>query len=121
VDSLPRDGLASIHYLFTKNLGGTAFYRHRHTGFEYVDETRWDTYFKCLQRESDGPDSPGPAYINGDTTHFEQIAKEDGVFNRMLVYRRNSLHSGCIGPDFVPDANPLTGRLSINSFLDVSR
>jgi hypothetical protein len=38
----------------------------------------------------------------------------------MLVYRRNSLHSGCIGPDFVPDANPLTGRLSINSFLDVS-
>jgi len=40
------------------------------------------------------------------------------AFNRMLVYRRNSLHSGNIGKDFVPDANPLTGRLSINCFID---
>ena len=61
---------------------------------------------------------PGPGYINGDTALFEQIAKQDGLFNRMLVYRRNSLHSGCIAPDFVPDPNPLTGRLSINSFID---
>lgn len=31
IDSLGRDGLASIHCLFKKNLGGTAFYRHRKT------------------------------------------------------------------------------------------
>ena len=36
----------------------------------------------------------------------------------MLVYRRNSLHSGCIAKGFVPDPNPLTGRLSINCFID---
>jgi hypothetical protein len=36
----------------------------------------------------------------------------------MLVYKRNSLHSGSIPPDFVPDPNPATGRLSINSFID---
>ena len=42
---------------------------------------------------------------------------EEGVFNRMLVYRRNSLHSGSIAADFVPDPNPRTGRLSINGFL----
>jgi hypothetical protein len=36
----------------------------------------------------------------------------------MLVYRRNSLHSGCIETGFVPDTNPSTGRLSINSFID---
>jgi hypothetical protein len=35
----------------------------------------------------------------------------------MLVYRRNVLHSGCI-EDSVPDPNPSTGRLSINSFID---
>jgi hypothetical protein len=35
----------------------------------------------------------------------------------MLVYRRNSLHSGCIEAS-VPDPNPSTGRLSINSFID---
>jgi hypothetical protein len=40
--------------------------------------------------------------------------------NVVLVYRRNSLHSGCIDPAFVPDANPRTGRLSINSFIDLA-
>jgi hypothetical protein len=67
-----------------------------------------------------GPESPGPEYINGDTALFEQVAMQAGRFNRMLVYRRNSLHSGCIARNFVPDPNPLTGRLSINCFLDVA-
>jgi len=119
VDSLARSGLASIHYLFRGNLGGTAFYRHRKTGFELIDEARQETYFRCLQNEIEGPDAPAAGYINGDTTLFEQVAAQEGVFNRMLVYRRNSLHSGSIAPDFVPDLDPRTGRLSINSFIDV--
>ena len=40
IDSFDGNGLASIHYLFKADLGGTAFYRHRQTGFEYVDESR---------------------------------------------------------------------------------
>ncbi|MFL6577360.1 MAG: DUF6445 family protein, partial [Povalibacter sp.] len=88
-------------------------------GFEYIDESRRDPYLKTLETEREGQNAPGPSYINGDTALFEQIAKQDGVFNRILIYRRNSLHSGSINPDFVPDPNPATGRLSINSFLDV--
>jgi hypothetical protein len=117
-DSAERDGLATVHYLFKKDLGGTAFYRHRKTGFELIDEERAPVYFKSLESENDGPNMPQPEYINGDTALFEQIARQDGVFNRMIVYRRNSLHSGCIGREFVPDPNPLTGRLSINSFIN---
>jgi hypothetical protein len=118
IDSLGSEGLASIHYLFKTDLGGTAFYRHRKTGFEYVDDSRRERYFKSLEAENDGADMPGAEYINGDTPLFEQIAREDGVFNRMLIYRRNSLHSGCIDKRFIPDPNPLTGRLSINSFFE---
>jgi hypothetical protein len=119
IDSVTSNGLASVHYLFRKDLGGTAFYRHRSTGFEYIDASRRERYVQVLEKENSGPDGPGTEYINGDTPLFEQIAKQDGVFNRMLIYRRNSLHSGCIGKDFVPDANPATGRLSINSFIDL--
>jgi hypothetical protein len=118
VDSLAREGFATVHYLFSGKLGGTAFYRHRATGFETLDEVRGPEYFNVLQAESAGPNSPGPHYINGDTPLFEQIARAEGLFNRMLVYRRNSLHSGCIDADFVPDADPRSGRLSINSFID---
>lgn len=119
VDSVRGNGLASVHYLFRAKYGGTAFYRHRATGFEYVDERRQDIYFQTLQDELRGPDSPAAEYINGDTPLFEQIARQDGAFNRILFYRRNSLHSGCIDKDFVPDPDLLTGRLSINCFLDL--
>jgi hypothetical protein len=118
VDSFARSGLATIHYLFKAQHGGTAFYRHRRTGFEVIDETRRAAYARALDEECSGPAMPGPEYINGSTELFEQVAKEDGIFNRMLVYRRNSLHSGCIDAGFVPDPNPSTGRLSINSFMD---
>lgn len=119
LDSVASTGIASVHYLFKGKYGGTAFYRHRKTGYEYVDESRKKTYYDCLESEKSGPDAPQSGYIDGDTALYEQIGKQDGVFNRILIYRKNSLHSGVIGPDFVPDANPLTGRLSINTFIDV--
>jgi hypothetical protein len=119
VDSIAKNGLASIHYLFRSNLGGTAFYRHRATGFESLDESRNERYLRTLQAECRGTHAPGPGYINGDTPLYEQIGKQDGVFNRLLIYRRNVLHSGCIARDFVPEPNPRTGRLSINSFIDL--
>lgn len=118
-DSIEGNALATIHYLFRTSLGGTAFYRHRKTGYEYIDASRRDAYFKSLEAENEGPHLPGAAYINGDTPLYEQIAKQEGVFNRILIYRRNSLHSGCIDKSFVADPNPSTGRLSINSFIDL--
>jgi len=119
LDSVSSTGLASVHYLFKRNFDGTAFYRHRKTGFEYVDESRNKTYYDCVESERNGPHAPQSGYIDGDTPLYEQISKQDGVFNRILIYRKNSLHSGVIGRDFIPDANPLTGRLSINSFMEV--
>jgi hypothetical protein len=120
VDSLAPEGLATIHYLFRKDFGGTAFYHHRATGYEYLDEARWPAYSRALEGECAGPNRPSAEYINGDTPLFEQIARADGVFNRMLIYRRNSLHSGAIDRTFVPDTDPCAGRLSINSFIDGS-
>jgi hypothetical protein len=116
IDSV-EPGLAMVHYLFKGDFGGTAFYRHRSTGYEVITEERKLPYFQLLQQQLSGPDSPPNEYINGDTPLFQQIAMQEGVFNRMLVYRRNSLHSGAIRPGFVPDTNPATGRLSLNCFL----
>jgi hypothetical protein len=116
-DSQLSNELAFIHYLFKRDLGGTAFYRHRKTGFEIVDMTRRPEYLACLEREHQGADKPELRYINGSTALFEQVGCQQGVFNRMLVYRRNSLHSGNIADNFVPDTNPRTGRLSVNGFL----
>jgi hypothetical protein len=119
IDSSTGRGLATVHYLFHEGWGGTAFYRHRGTGYEYVDENRERAYFDVLEAESRGADAPGPGYIGEATPRFERFGKVDGVFNRMLVYRRNSLHSATIDNARIPPPDPLAGRLSINSFIDV--
>lgn len=119
IDSTTAQGLATVHYLFRGDWGGTAFYRHRATGFEVVDEARRTPYFERLQAESQGPDAPPPGYIDGDTALFERVDAVEGVFNRLIVYRRNSLHSGCIDSARIPPPDPVAGRLSINSFIDI--
>ncbi|MBD9481192.1 DUF6445 family protein [Pseudoxanthomonas sp. PXM02] len=119
IDSVSRNGLATVHYLFHDDWGGTDFYRHRHSGFEYVDEGRHATYFDRLAQESRDEANVGSGYIGGDTPLFERIARVEGVFNRLIVYRRNSLHSGNVGNDRPLPRDPLLGRLSINSFIDV--
>jgi hypothetical protein len=117
IDSVASKELAFVHYLFKADFGGTAFYRHRKTGFEYVDQDRKPEYLRCLEEEKLGPDSPPAEYIRGDTPLYEQLGSQQGVFNRLVMYRRNSLHSGALSRDFVVDPNPRTGRLSINGFL----
>lgn len=118
-DSLERNGLATVHYLFKRPLGGTAFYRHIKTGFESIDETRKMRYLTSLEDENGGAHIPRVGYINGDTTLYQRIMHVEGVYNRMVVYRRNSLHSASIAENFIPDPNPLTGRASINTFIDI--
>jgi hypothetical protein len=117
IDSVSGTELAFIHYLFKHDHGGTAFYRHRRTGFEVVTQERKLEYFEAVEAERVGPDKPPLGYINGSTALYEQLHSEAGVFNRMLVYRRNSLHSGSIAALSAIDPNPRTGRLSINGFL----
>lgn len=119
VDSVHGDGLATVHYLFHGPWGGTAFYRHRQSGFECIDPSRRDSYYRSLEQESRRSDATGDGYIDNDTTLFERVARVEGAFNRMLVYRRNSLHSASIDNARIPPADTLSGRLSINTFIDV--
>lgn len=116
-DSNDKCELAMIHYLCDGEHGGTSFYRHRETGFESIDKTRRGPYFQALETQAKTHGLPEPAYINGDTPLFERIASYPAVFNRALIYRCTSLHSGDIAEDFKFDTNPRTGRLSINTFL----
>ena len=54
----------------------------------------------------------------GDTPLYEQVGSQAGVFNRMLIYRRNSLHSGAPTRGLPLRPRILrSGRLSINGFL----
>jgi len=76
-------------------------------------------YAQAIEEEMRTHGLPRPGYVNGSTELFECIGAFEATFNRALVYRGTSLHSGSIPADFVPDPNPRTGRLTLNTFVQL--
>lgn len=116
-DGVEPERLALLHFLGRGENGGTAFYRHRSTGFERVTAARHAVYTDALEAELSKSGMPNPAYISGDTDLFEEIAVYEGCYNRALLYPSNVLHCARI-PETVPlSTNPDAGRLTVNTFL----
>lgn len=108
--------LAVLHYLCPPQHGGTSFYRHRRTRYEFVDEARRQAYSNAIAEDLKLFGPPHARYICGDDARFERTRSFDAAFNRVLVYRSINLHSADIGPGFIFDANPKSGRLTANTF-----
>jgi hypothetical protein len=117
-DSPSRKGLAVVHYLQSLPGIGTSLYRHKPTNFEYVDEQRYSGYMAQIEQRFFTKDKYPEGYINGSTDQFEEVASFDAVFNRLLMYRGTSLHSGKIGKEYNFDPSPATGRLTLTSFFE---
>jgi hypothetical protein len=116
IDNTNPRHFALLHYLCGPGYGGTSFYRHRKTGFETVDESRFPIYRAAVQQELASRGPPPAGYPNGDSDLFERIASFEARFNRLLVYRGRGLHCADIAPGFRGDADPRTGRLTANAF-----
>lgn len=116
VDALEPERLALIHYLVPGGCDGTAFYRHRSTGFETITPARSAQYFDRLNADLRTHGGPPDAFPNGSTQIFEQIDHSPGHYNRALIYRSRLLHSGAISPDSILPADPRAGRLTITGF-----
>lgn len=117
VDAVVPGRVALVHYLSPGGGDGTAFFRHRATGYETIDEARSIDYFARLDGQLRGGAMPPPAYLNGDTDLFEEIWRAEARYNRAVIYRSALLHSGAISPGTVLDPRPATGRLTVTAFL----
>jgi hypothetical protein len=118
VDAYDPDRIAPVHFLSPTDTDGTAFFRHRATGFETVTEERGRAYFAQLNAEVRDVE-PGPGYIADDSDLFDRIAVVEARYNRALLYRSRQLHSGAISADAVLAADPAVGRLTITAFLAI--
>lgn len=118
-DEMAPTRLALLHYLANDESSGTAFFRHRATGYESINALRYPTYRRSLDADLRQHGMPKAAYIAGDTPIFTQVALHTGVFNRAILYRSNSLHCAAIPESVSLDTNPAAGRLTVNTFLDL--
>jgi len=116
VDAYGADRIALVHYLSPAARDGTAFYRHRSTGYETIDAARAPAFFATLDREL-AECAPPPGYIAGDTDRFACIGRAEAREDRAILYRSFALHSGAIAPDAPLSADPATGRLTVTAFL----
>lgn len=112
-DSTDPGVVAVLHYLSDTPETGTAFYRQRSTGIEVVDTANVDSFVSAAKRESAGL----TGYTNGSNAWFEQIGLVQAVPDRLILYRGSLLHSGIIPPGMPLDADPRTGRLTANLFI----
>lgn len=117
-DTTNEHQFAVVHYLCDKRHGGTAFYRHKNTRYERIIQSRLKNYSGQLKQQAMSANlHENPAYIDGDTPLFEQIYTVEAQLNRAIIYPSNMLHSGNIRPQMGLSDSPLSGRLTISSFL----
>jgi hypothetical protein len=116
VDTIHKEQLACVHYLCTPEKGGTSLYRHKATGFEQLSPQRMDIYGEHLDKEA-LDSSWHHKYINGTNQYYEEIARYEANFNRMIVYPSDVLHSASIPENLPFRPNPILGRLTLNSFI----
>lgn len=115
VDTTDPLQFALLHYLCDGGHGGTAFYRHRGTGFETLTPERQPAYEATRALELA---AAPPAYIDGDSPQYERIAAFDAAFDRLIVYRSRTFHSGRIRPGQALSEDPRQGRLTANIFVN---
>lgn len=116
VDAVQPNRIALVHYLSRDDRNGTAFFRHRATGYETIDEQRSTAYFARLNGELRHA-APPQAYVDDSNSLFERIEVVEALYNRAVIYRSANLHSGAIRPGSRLDADPATGRLTVTAFL----
>lgn len=109
--------IAIMHYLDGPASGGTAFYRHRRTGFETISPEREAAYDRALAEDAREYGMPAAGYHYGTNERFELIDEVEAQPDRMVLYRGRVLHSGVIPNPAALSDDPATGRLTINMFL----
>ena len=116
-DHANGDVVAVMHYLLAPDSGGTAFYRHRRTGFETITPEREDAYNAALAQDQREHGMPPAQFYYGNTNWFELIDEVEAVPDRLVLYRGRQLHSGVIPDPAALTPDPRKGRLTINMFL----
>lgn len=109
--------VAIMHYLDGPESGGTAFYRHRRTGFEAITPAREAAFAAALAEDEREYGAPPPGYPMGNSAAYEQIGAVEARPDRLALYRGRQLHSGIIPDPTALSEDPAAGRLTVNMFL----
>jgi hypothetical protein len=114
----PEPGLiALLHFTEGADRGGTAFYRHRRTGFEAILPERVAAYSAAVAEDDREFGAPPMHYCYGSDERYEMIGEVEAKSDRAIIYRGRLLHSGHVPQPPIPATAIETGRLTVNTFI----
>jgi hypothetical protein len=114
-DATRLNSFASVHYLSHQSFGGTAFYRHKATGFELISPIRSDKFARVRREELAGAEGQPPSAVED---LYEEIDYVEPRFNRLVFYRAGQLHRSKLDSGALLTSDPRTGRLTANLFFN---
>jgi len=109
--------LAILHYLAEGPHGGTGFFRHEATGFDQISSDQQQQYFSTLQQQLTAQSGALSGFPDATTPFFSLYQQLAYKPNRLLIYPGHLLHSALVEPATDLSADPLTGRLTANLFV----
>jgi hypothetical protein len=116
-DSTDPSLLAAVIYLCNPPSCGTAFYRHRRTGYEEITADNRKNYQIALDTDMRLHGHPKKQYANGDSALFETIFTNELQFNSAVLYPGRILHAARVHQQFEMPQTPSEWRLTITSLL----
>jgi len=116
-DSTDPNLFAAVIYLCGARFSGTAFYRHRRTGYEEITQENVGNYQLALNHDLRTHGAPKPSYINGDSALFETVFANQLKFNSAIVYPARILHAAKIEAHFTPPKDRSEWRLTVTALL----
>ncbi|QDP00461.1 DUF6445 family protein [Thalassotalea sp. PS06] len=109
---------AVLIYLNNGVHGDTGLFRHKPSGFERIHQNRFQTYQNYRQQHLQQFGEPESQYITASNDQYELYQRLEYKPNRLVIYPGNLLHSTIVDIDRDIDANPQTGRLTCNLFVE---
>lgn len=119
IDAANDTCFALIHYLCDGTFGGTNFYRHIETGYEYIDTSRYLRYQQVLFNQVKHSTNSNASFISGNSRLFELIGGVSALWNRAAIYPGKILHAGVIPDRSKLDLGPKKGRLTTTSIISL--
>lgn len=109
---------AILHYLNDGPHGNTAFFRHKTTGFERINEANMNHYFDAAKSFLQEHQQDQPRYFTDSDKHYDIFHQIEYRPNRLVIYPGSLLHSTLVSLENDIDDNPHTGRLTANIFIN---
>ncbi|QIR14902.1 DUF6445 family protein [Shewanella aestuarii] len=109
---------AILHYLNNGTHGNTAFFRHKSTGLERIDESNMAHYFEAATSFLQEHQKDTPQYFTDSDNHYDIFHEIEYRPNRLVIYPGSLLHSTLVSLENDIDDNPSTGRLTANIFIN---